>query len=82
MATVVLPSRLLPLTGGVEQLEVDARNVRQLIAELDARFPGIGEKLRDSSTAIAIDGEIINDPFIEPIEPDSEVHFLPSISGG
>ena len=81
MATVVLPSRLLPLTGGVEQLEVEARNVRQLIAELDARFPGIGERLRDG-TAIAIDGEIINDPFLEPIEPDSEVHFLPSISGG
>ena len=81
MATVILPSRLAKWTGGALQLEIDAANVRQLIAALDERFPGVGEVLRDG-TAVAIDGEIINDPLLEPIEPDSEVHFLPPISGG
>ena len=69
-------------TDGVERIDVEATDVRALIRALDARFPGIGEKLRDAGTAIAIDGEIINDPLLEPIEPDSEVHFLPAISGG
>ena len=81
MATVILPARFSEWTGGAEQVAVDARDVRQLIRALDERFPGIGEKLLDG-TAIAIDGEIINDPFLEPIEPDSEVHFLPPVSGG
>lgn len=81
MASVVLPSRLGRWTGGQERVEVAASNVRQLIDALDARFPGLGEKLREGS-AISIDGEIIQDPLLEPIEPDSEVHFLPPISGG
>jgi molybdopterin converting factor small subunit len=81
VATVVLPSQLGQWTGGLDQVEVAASNVRQLIDALDARFPGLGEKLRDG-TAISIDGEIIHDPLLEPIEPDSEIHFLPSISGG
>jgi hypothetical protein len=32
--------------------------------------------------AVAIDGEIIHDPFLEAVGPDSEVHFLFRISGG
>ena len=81
MATVILPARFMQWTDGVEQIEIDARDFRQLIRALDERFPGLGERLRDG-IAVAIDGEIINDPLLEPIEPDSEVHFLPPISGG
>ncbi len=81
MATVILPARFNAWTGGAEQVEVDARDVRQLIRALDERYPGLGEKLRDG-VSIAIDGEIINEPLLEPIEVDSEVHFLPPISGG
>lgn len=81
MATVILPDRFSEWTGGVERVDLDVRNVRALIRALDERFPGLGEKLRDG-VAIAIDGEIINDPLLEPIEADSEVHFLPPISGG
>jgi molybdopterin synthase sulfur carrier subunit len=81
MATVTLPASFGPWTGGAEQVDIDARDVRQLIRALDERFPGLGVKLGDG-VAIAIDGEIINDPLLEPIEPDSEVHFLPPISGG
>ena len=77
----MLSSRLARFAGGVEQVDVEAGNVRQLIDALDARFPGMGEKLR-SGTAIAIDGEIINEPLLERVGAASEVHFLPSISGG
>ncbi len=81
MAKVVLPSRLGGFTGGVETLELRAGTVRELIAALDERFPGIGDALRDG-TAVAIDGEIHPDALLEPIEADSEVHFLPRVSGG
>ena len=81
MATVILPAQFARWTGGTERIDIDVRDVRQLIRALDERFPGLGDKLRDG-TAIAIDGEIIHDPLLEPIEPDSEVHFLPPVSGG
>lgn len=81
MATVFLSAGLRPYAGGVERIEIDAPTVRALVDALDARFPGIGEQLR-SGTAVAIDGEIISDPLLEPIPAGSEVHFLPSISGG
>jgi len=31
---------------------------------------------------VAIDGEITNEPLLEPLEPESEVHFLPRVGGG
>ena len=78
---MVIPSALRHHTGGVERLEVAAPDVRGLLAELERRFPGIGEPLR-SEVAVAIDGEIVGDALFEPIEPTSEVHFLPKIGGG
>lgn len=62
-------------------MEIDAKTVRELYTALDERFPGVGTQLREGS-AIAIDGEIIGEPLLERLEPDSEVHFLPPISGG
>jgi molybdopterin converting factor small subunit len=81
LATVFIPKSLQVHTGGIERVEIDARDVRALIRALEARFPQIGEPLR-SGMAVAIDGDIVNDPLLEPVRPDSEVHFLPSISGG
>ena len=55
-------------------------NYRELTQALDRRFPGIGEPLEES--AVAIDGQIYQDAWLEPIGPNSEVHFLPKIEGG
>jgi molybdopterin converting factor small subunit len=81
VALVLIPRALRARTGGVERLEVDARDVRRLLAELERRFPGLGEELaRDAS--VAIDGEIVADALLEPVGPESEVHFVPKIGGG
>jgi hypothetical protein len=32
--------------------------------------------------AIAIDGEIFQDPYLEPVGADSELYILPKIGGG
>ncbi len=80
MATVILSRGLLRYTGGTERVEIEAGNVRRLVAALEARFPGIGAEI-DSGMAVAINGEIISDPFLEPVPPDAEVHFLPPLRG-
>jgi molybdopterin converting factor small subunit len=81
VATVHLAGALRALAGGREWIDVPARSVRELIDALDRSFPGLGERLR-SGVAVAIDGEIIQEPLLEPIQPTSEVHFLPQVSGG
>jgi molybdopterin synthase sulfur carrier subunit len=81
VATVVLTGALRAHAGGRERVEVEARDVRRLFAELDRRFPGIRGRL-EGEVSVAIDGEIIGDPLLEEIGPDSEVHFLPRIQGG
>ncbi len=81
MAVVFLPRQVSHLTGDAERVEVDAGSYRELMAALERRFPGVREAI-EKDMAVAIDGEIINEPLLERIEADSEVHFLARISGG
>lgn len=81
MARVHLGSALRRFTGGVAEVEVEAGVVRSLIAELDRRFPGLGEHL-STGAAVSIDGEIMHDALYEQVPPDAEVYFLPAIGGG
>jgi sulfur-carrier protein len=87
MATVVIPSLLRKYTGGVESLEVEGTNLRQLILNLDKRFPGLAAQLLEEgdlrpSIAVAVDGEIATGGLLEKIGPTSEIHFIPAIGGG
>ncbi len=71
------------LTGGVARVEVEASTVRELIRKLEEMFPGLGAHLDEtSSTAVAIDGYILNDAMYEPVPDGSEVHFVTPLSGG
>jgi molybdopterin converting factor small subunit len=78
---VVIPSGLRASAGGAERVELAARDVRGVVEELDVRFPGFAEAL-GPSFAVAIDGEIVQDPWLEPVPTGSELHFLPALAGG
>ena len=80
MAHVHLGTDLRRFSGGIAEVEVDARTVRQLISKLDEQFPGIGRQL--DGTAVAIDGEVVPDPIYETLSEDAEVHFVPAPVGG
>ena len=80
MAKVVFPDYLLAATGGQREVAVIAENYRELVGKLEVRWPGIGERL--SKMAVAIDGQIYQDAFLEPIKAESEVFFMPRIEGG
>lgn len=80
MVRVVFPDHLLTSTGGEREVEVDAGNFRELLEALEARFPGSRETLVKS--AAAIDGQIYQDAFLEPLESGSEVFFMQRIEGG
>lgn len=82
MAKVVLQTEVArDFAGGQSEIEVMADDVRHLLKQLDATYPGIAARLSER-TAVAIDGEIFQDPLLQPIREDSEVYFLPMIEGG
>jgi hypothetical protein len=80
MAHVHFPDNCLSYTQGVRQVRVAAASYRELLIALEKKYPGIHEKLDRAS--VAIDGQIYQDAFLEPVGPASEVHFLPRIEGG
>ena len=81
MARVVLTGNLSQLTGGQTEVELTVATVQQLFRELAKRFPDLEPHLREG-IAVAIDGQIFQDAWLEPIPPESEVHLLPQIAGG
>jgi molybdopterin converting factor small subunit len=69
------------LTGGQTEFDIEANTVRRMISELDRRYPGLGHQI-DEGMAIAIDGEIFQDAYLEELKPDSEIVLIPKIGGG
>jgi len=82
VARVILTSGLgNQFCGGETEFNIDAADVRSLLTLLEVRFPGIKPEL-EREMAVAIDGEIYQDPLLEKIASDSEVYFLPRVGGG
>ena len=85
--TVRLPGVLVDLfPGSLRRVEMAAATVDQMISELDARWPGMRDRLCDSTPAVRrhinifIDGERAR--LETRIEPGTEVFVLTAISGG
>jgi molybdopterin synthase sulfur carrier subunit len=81
MARVVLTRALTKFTGGESELELEADTIRQLMRALSERHPALRPHL-ETGVAVAIDGQIYQDAWLQPIPPDSEVHIIPQIVGG
>jgi len=92
MAVVWVPALYRDLTGGATTVSVPGGTLREVIANLEARFPGMQERLfREGEErlrpgiAVVVDGETVRDRasvLRRPLAETSEVHFLPAISGG
>lgn len=81
MARVVLSGNLKQYTGGETEFDLDADTVRKLFRLLGERYPTLAPHLEEG-VAVAIDGQIYQDAWLEEIQPDSEVHIVPQIAGG
>ena len=80
MAIVVIPAGLSQqFTGGKTEFEIDAKTIRGVIRCLDADFPGLGKAI-EIDMAVAVDGEIYQDPLLESISPKGHWDYWKSIS--
>ncbi len=87
MPLVWFPSLLRDLTAGQEKVAVTGTNLGEVIEELERRFPGIRGRLCDGEAirpdlAVVIDTEVSRLGWRQPIQPGSEIHFVPAIGGG
>jgi sulfur-carrier protein len=87
MVVVKLHGALVNLfPGAPRQIELPASTVRELIDELDARWPGMRDRICDSRPSIRrhmnvfVEGERAQ--LDTPLKPDAEVFILTAISGG
>ncbi len=87
MAEVVLPRSLVALFPGLPRhVDVEATTVRGVIAALDARAPGVEDRVLTAGPAIRehinvfVDGELAD--LEAPVTPRSTVHIIPAVSGG
>ena len=84
---VRLPGVLVDLfPGAVRRLELEAATVAEMIDGLDARWPGMRDRLCDSTPAVRRHINIFVDGaragLETPLEPGVEVFVLTAISGG
>jgi sulfur-carrier protein len=87
MPIVWIPALMRDLTGGEETVRVPGQTVREVIESLEDRFPGIQDRLCDENglrlnILVVVDGELSHRRMRQALTEDSEVHFVPSISGG
>lgn len=85
--TVILPRSLVTLIPGtIRRSDVEATTVAEVIDGLDARTPGLRNRLVDSGPVLR---EHIN-VFVDGVQADlgtsvrdgSTVHVIPAVSGG
>jgi molybdopterin converting factor small subunit len=84
---VQIPSPLFSYTGGRRELEAGGQSLRELLAELDARYPGIRFRIVDEQGGIRphmrffVNRELVR-TLDQALEPGDEVLLVAALSGG
>ena len=87
---VRIPTTMRPLTGGAKLVELDAGPLLQVIAALEAKHPGMGERLLDSDGAlrkfvnIFVDDDDVRylDGLDTNVDDGWTVSIIPAVAGG
>lgn len=87
MPLVGIPSLLRELTNGQNLISVDGATVREVIDNLESRYPGIKERLCDGrhlhpSISVVVDGQTSALKLRHSLNETSEIYFVIAISGG
>ena len=88
--TVRIPAQIGQVFGAQRWEQIEADTVAALIVALDARFPGLGERLTEPGGQprrwinIFVDGADIRalEHMATPLPPGAEVYIVPAVAGG
>lgn len=86
---VRLPAVLRRLTGGKAVVVAGGRNIGELIANLDAEYPGLADQLISDGDLHRFVNIYVNDEDVRylgklsaPLDDDDVVSILPAVAGG
>lgn len=87
MPKVWLPSPMRDVTGGQHTLDIPGKTVREVLANLMARYPGARERLlredgRLQPHLVLLAGDVQVDDWETPLEPGSELVITAALGGG
>ena len=86
--SVHIPAHWRDRTGGRAVVEVEGRNLREVLNSLDAACPGMKALITDEhgdvrgEIAVAINSEITESSLLEPVPENAEIFLVPAIGGG
>jgi sulfur-carrier protein len=88
--SVLIPTPLRRFTEGAAKVELEGADVKEVLDALDARYPGIGERLRDESGEIRrfvnvfVNGNNVRDRdgIATAVAAGDEVGIIPAMAGG
>jgi len=81
MVEVNLWLGLRDLADGNDKVEVEAKNIGELLEQLVENYPRL-EPVIEAGVSVAVDGRLIFNDLTEPIHEDSEVYLLQQLKGG
>jgi sulfur-carrier protein len=87
MATVWIPPLLRDLADHQESVHVEGTTVRQLLDDLERRWPGIKARICDgdhlrSGLAVVVNADVSRLGLAATVADNDEVHFVQAIAGG
>ncbi len=88
--TVLIPTPLRRFTNGEARVTAAGATVGELLDALDAAYPGLAERIRESDGQIRrfvnvfVNGENVRDRggIATPLKPGDEVGIIPAMAGG
>lgn len=87
MVDVFIPSALRRLTGGAARVPANGRTVGELVADLDAQFPGLRDRLCEGDRlrpglAVVVGAAVEPRGLLAEVPDGAEVHFVQAVGGG
>ncbi|PLP56253.1 molybdopterin synthase sulfur carrier subunit [Mesorhizobium loti] len=81
MVAVTLWGSLAAVAGGKNQVDIEAKDIRELFRKLAEQYPAF-EPFIDRGIAVAIDGTIYRDTWSKKLPEGAEIFLLPRLAGG
>ncbi len=89
MSVVRVPPVLRAEAGGAREVEASGSTIRELLEDLSARVPALGEKVYDGGEIrpyvnVYVDGEDVRtrDGLDTPVRDGATIVLLPAMAGG
>ena len=81
MVEVHLWAGLRAFADGNETVNVEAKNVGEVLRGLTRAYPGLQSAI-DAGVSVAVDGRVIASSLTEPVSDESEVYLMQRLKGG